>query len=345
MKIIDFFSGEHVSMCRVARDAGDAMGIRLSTRLAQSVRRSRAHHLAIALAMALAVTAAGGTPACAQASNGKQNGDVPEVPGDDIFGFTSATDVGEKGDLGFANELNGFRGKREGKYLWLSDKMELGYTFAENWWIAGSAFVSYNRSQGVPDLPERDATSFEGFSFEIKHRVLERSVVNPLAVTLAIEPFRSWIDIADGTGVRTDGYGAAFKFLADAVIVPDRVYFGFNAVWVPFRQQLPEDRGFWHEGSGTSLSAALTLQPIKNLFVGAEIRQLVSYDGTHFNERLGYAYYLGPTLLWKITDTIAFNATWQPQIAGRSIDNPTLRYDLDNFDRSQFRFKLAVSLN
>jgi hypothetical protein len=324
---------------------GGVMGTGLSARFANPARRSRTLRLVPALALLLAVATTGTAPARAQASNDRQSSDVAEVPGDDIFGFTSATDVGDKGDLGFANELTGFRGKRDGRYLWLSDKMELGYTFAENWWIAGSAFVSYNRSHGVPDLPERDATSFEGFSFEIKHRVLERSVANPLAVTLAIEPFRSWIDIADGTGVRTDGYGAAFKILADAVIVPDRIYFGFNAVWVPFRQQLPEDRGFWHEGSGTSLSAALTFQPIKNLFVGAELRQLVNYDGTHFNERLGYAYYLGPTLLWKITDKIAFNATWQPQIAGRSSDNPTLRYDLDNFDRGQFRFKLAVSLN
>ena len=30
---------------------------------------------------------------------------------------------------------------------------------------------------------------------------------------------------------------------------------------------------------------------------------------------------------------------------GRSADNPTLRYDLDNFERAQFRFKLAVGLN
>jgi len=326
------------------------MGTRLSARFASATRRHGILRLAPPFALILAVSAAGILQARAQASSGKDNGNqhgagIAEVPGEDIFGFTSATDVGDKGDLGFANELNGFRGKREGSYRWLSNKMELGYTFAENWWIAGSAFISHNRIHGVPDLPERDATAFEGLSFEIKHRVVERSESNPFAVTLSIEPFRSWIDIADGTGVRTDGYGAAFKFLADAVIVPNRVYFGFNAAWAPIRQQLPDDRSVWLEGSATSLSTALTIQPIRNLFVGAEVRQLVNYGGTFFDERVGYAYYLGPTLLWKITDKIAFNATWQPQIYGRSAGNPDQRYDLDNFERAQFRFKLAVGLD
>jgi hypothetical protein len=324
----------------MAHDAGGVVGAGLSTRFASAAGRNSMHRLVAAFALALAFSAAGTATARAQASSGTDagkptNNTIPEVPGD----------VGNKGDLGFANELTGSRGKREGSYRWLSNKMELGYTFAENWWIAGSAFISYNRVHGVPDLPERDATAFEGLSFEIKHRVIERSLSNPFAVTLSIEPFRSWIDIADGTGMRADGYGAAFKIYTDAVIVPDRIYWAFNAVWLPFRQQATDDRSVWWEGSATSLSTALTFQPLKNLFVDAEVRQLVNYGSTFFDERLGYAYYLGPTLLWKITDKIAFNATWQPQIAGHSIYNPTLRYDLDNFDRAQFRFKLAVSLN
>jgi hypothetical protein len=40
--------------------------------------------------------------------------DVPEVPGDDIFGFTDPTDVGHPGDTTFANENDGRWGKRSG---------------------------------------------------------------------------------------------------------------------------------------------------------------------------------------------------------------------------------------
>ena len=53
--------------------------------------------------------------------------------------------------------------------------------------------------------------------------------------------------------------------------------------------------------------------------------------------------YVGPTLLWKVTDKVAFNTTFQPQIAGRSTSNPGLRLDLDNFERVQFRAKLNIA--
>jgi hypothetical protein len=294
------------------------------------------------LVICLAISATAPVTADAQPKNGNE---IPDVPGEDIFGITSATGVGDKGDLGFANELNGFRGKRDGSYNVLSNKMELGYTFAENWWIAGSVFIDNHRIRGVTDMDDRDATTFEGLSFEIKNRLIQRSASNPFAVTIAVEPYRSWIDVADGSGRRTDGYGAAFKAYTDAVIVPDRIFWAANFVWLPLRQQSLDDRSIWIEASATSLSTALTFQLSKTLFVGAEMRQLVGYGGTWFNERVGYAYYAGPTLLWKITDKVAFNATWQPQVSGRSIDNPDLRYDLDNFERTQFRAKLSVALN
>ena len=44
-----------------------------------------------------------------QSSPGKE---VLQVPGDDIFGFTSPTDVGKLGDSGFVNENDGRFGKR-----------------------------------------------------------------------------------------------------------------------------------------------------------------------------------------------------------------------------------------
>lgn len=48
-------------------------------------------------------------------------------------------------------------------------------------------------------------------------------------------------------------------------------------------------------------------------------------------------------MLWKVSEKVAFNTTFQPQVAGRSITNSNLHLDLDNFERAQFRAKLAVS--
>lgn len=310
--------------------------------------------MAGAIAMAGAILVAAAAPGAAQGKkngNGSGEGDgFPEVPGDDIFGFTSTTDTGDKGEKGFANELNGFRGKRIGNYQVLSNKMEFSYTPAEDWWVAASGFIANHRINGVAGdhsihgaatIPDINRTQFEGFSAEVQYRVIKRSASNPFALAVAIEPAYAFIDL--GTGQKSEGYGAAFKVLADAVIVKDFLFWGANIVWAPIRSQDIEDRSIWLSTSASQLSAALTFQLSKNLFAGVELRQMAAYGGSFFNERVGYANYLGPTLLWKITDKIAFNATWQPQISGRSIDSPTLRYDLDNFERAQFRFKLVVA--
>jgi hypothetical protein len=321
---------------------GEALrGVRTAIRLAAGV----------ALGMSLLMAAA--SPGAAQGKqNGNGDGEVPEVPGDDIFGFTSTTDTGEKGERAFANELNGFRGVRFGSYNVLSNKMEFSYTPAEDWWVAASAFISSNRISGVTadrtvyggsDIADISKTQFEGFSAEVQYRVIKRSAANPFALAVAVEPAYAFVDL--GTGQRSEGYGAAFKLLADAVVVPDFLYWGANIVWAPMRAQDIDDRSVWLTSSVNQFSSALTMQLGKNLFVGAEVRQMAAYGGSFFTERVGYANYLGPTMLWKITDKIAFNATWQPQVSGRSIDNPTLRYDLDNFQRAQFRFKLVVALN
>ncbi len=156
-------------------------------------------------------------------------------------------------------------------------------------------------------------------------------------------PLYAFTDLSSGQ--KSDAYGAAFKLLVDAVVVPDKIFWAANVIWAPVRSQDIDDRSNWTTSSGGLLMTALTFQLSKSLFVGAEFMQFAAYNGSFFNERSGYAYYLGPTLLWKITDKIVFNTTWQPQIAGRSSDNPNLPYELDTFTRSQFRFKLALQLN
>src|SRR5690606_37089292 len=99
-------SGDHAFDPAKARRGG-VMGTGLSARFASATRRHGILRLAPPFALILAVSAAGILQARAQASSGKDNGNqhgagIAEVPGEDIFGFTSATDVGDKGDLGFA---------------------------------------------------------------------------------------------------------------------------------------------------------------------------------------------------------------------------------------------------
>ena len=75
-----------------------------------------------------------------------------DVPGGDIFGFTSPTDVGETGDRGVALELSNRAAKRDGRYWSPTLKTQFGYTLADDFAIALSPFVTAHRIRKVPDL-------------------------------------------------------------------------------------------------------------------------------------------------------------------------------------------------
>ncbi|ARP99335.1 hypothetical protein [Pseudorhodoplanes sinuspersici] len=278
-----------------------------------------------------------------QATGTNESNSVPEVPSDDIFGFTSPTDVGDVGDLGFANENDGRTGKRDGRYRALDSKFEFSSTPARDWWMAGSFFAAWDRIRNVTDLHANSTSSFDGISFEIERLLVRRSAGNPFAVSLSVEP--RWSRIDPVSGLRSTAYNAQFKIFVDAVVIPEKLYWAANVYFTPQRAQNIIDRSIQLDSSSTFLSTALTFQLSPSLFVGAEARHLTSYNGLWLNERMGYAFYVGPTMAWKITDKIVFNTTWQPQISGRSAINPGLRYDLDNFERTQFRVKLSLGLN
>ncbi len=265
---------------------------------------------------------------------------LPQVPSDDIFGFTSPTDVGKPGDSGFANENDGRFGKRQGRYEALNTKYEFDRTVADDWWVAGSLFGAYYHASDVPGLSDVNHLKFDGLSFEFEHRILDRSGSNPFAVSTSIEP--RWVRIDNVTGLPSNGFGAGLKLFVDAVVLPEKLYWAANLIWWPQREQDPNNRSQWLNSSMTQVSTALTYQISEQIFVGAEVRYLSAFDTAFPDHDIGNALYVGPTMLWKINAKVAFNATFQPQVTGRSIVNPDLNLDLDNFERAQFRAKLAI---
>ena len=91
-------------------------------------------------------------------------------------------------DYEYFNENDGRVGKRQGTYGALRLEFALGYTFADNWWVAGAFFTAVNQSSHVASLPDVDRIGFDGLSNELMHRILERSSNDPFAVTLSVEP-------------------------------------------------------------------------------------------------------------------------------------------------------------
>src|SRR5476649_2605221 len=107
---------------------------------------------------------------------------MAQVPGDDIFGFTTPTDVGKPGESGFANENDGRFGKRQGTYRALNTKYEFSHTVADGWWTAGSLFGAYYHAHDVTGLVDVNQFVFDGLSFEIEHRIVDRSAGQPFCL-------------------------------------------------------------------------------------------------------------------------------------------------------------------
>ena len=278
-----------------------------------------------------------GTMNFGQSSPGK---DVAQVPGDDIFGFTTPTDVGKPGESGFAIENDGRFGKRQGTYGALNTKYEFSHTVADGWWMAGSLFGAYYHAHDVTGLVDVNHLDFDGLSFEIEHRIVDRSAGQPFAVSISVEPRWGRLDFI--AGLPSNSYTAVLKLFVDAPILPDKLYWAANTIWASQRAQDPNNPSQWLDSSATLLSTALTYQISAQLFAGVEVRYFSVFNGAWLNSNIGNALYAGPTMLWKINEKVAFNTTFQPQIAGHSTANPNLNLDLDNFERAQFRAKLSI---
>ena len=258
-----------------------------------------------------------------------------------MFGFTTATDPGNPGDLQYFNENDGRFGKRRGAYFALDQHFALGYTFAPNWWIGAGVFTAWNSANGVAGLPDLTHFRADGASVEFLHRIVERTSANPFAVTLDVEP--RWGLIDSVTGLPSQSYGATAKIFVDAPVRPGSLYWAGNALFTDANAQVPGAASRWAPSSQLELTSAFTWQVNDSLFLGAEARFFTLSDNATLSHEIGRALYLGPTLWWKLTDKIAFNTTPQPQIYGRSTANPGQALDLDNFERAQFRAKLVVS--
>jgi hypothetical protein len=266
--------------------------------------------------------------------------DVADVPSEDIFGFSSPTDVGNTGDTGFANENDGRLGKRSGGYGALNTKYEFSRTLPGDTWVAGSFFGAYYHAINVPGINDVDRFVFDGLSFEIEHRILKRSAGNPFAISLSIEP--RWARSDPVVGQLSNSFGAGLKVFVDAVVVPDKLFWAANLEWDPQAGEDPVNRSRWIGSSTSSASTALALQISPTLFIGAETRYLSSFNSAWLTRNLGNALYLGPTFLWRITEKVSVNVTYQPQVYGHAAGNPA-SLDLDNFERAQFRGKIAVA--
>ena len=284
---------------------------------------------------AMLALAASATAAAAQAPG------PASVPDDSIFGFTSPTGLGKAGDTGVALETTTRSGKGSGRFVSSVAKLEVSRTLTDDLWIAGSGFGLAHRIARVDGLDvDRRVTAFEGLSGEVAVRVLRRTDAFPVAVTLSVEP--GWSRHDGTTGARAEGFASEQKLFVDMPLIADRLFIAANASWLAGVQRGSDPSAAWQRGSGATLSAAISLS-LGSVYVGAEIRSLSAYNGTFLNQQIGRALYAGPNVLWKLNETVSANLAVTPQLTGHARGRPDRTVDLDNFERSQVRAKVAFS--
>jgi len=249
-----------------------------------------------------------------------------------IFGnFTVGSSTGIEGEKAFESENRIDLGKRGGRYGALQSVFEFEYTPNQFTQIEFGPILSAHDIRGVPGLDDRTAAGIGGFEAAFRSVLLDRGAL-PLAVTLAIEPEFHSID--ETSGAHVVNYGLETKLQADAELIKNRLYLGFNLLYEP--ETTRNDLGGWDDESTIGGSVALAWQIIPNVAIGADLWYLRHYDGLTFRTFTGDAVYLGPTLYWKIDRKMLLSAAWETQIAGHEIGMPG-PFDLTDFSQTRAR--------
>jgi hypothetical protein len=199
--------------------------------------------------------------------------------------------------------------------------------------IAGP-IVSYYNIHNVPGLDDRNMVAINGFEAEFRSVLIDRNP-SPIAVTLSLEPEFHSRD--ETSGAKVVNYGLEAKLEADAELIKNRLFWGFNLLYEP--ETTRADLGQWQNESTFGISSALAYQIVPKVVIGADLWYLRHYDGVAFNSFTGDAVYLGPTFYWKIAPKVLMSAAWETQITGHE-PGVSARLDFTDFSRQRARLLL-----
>ncbi len=285
-----------------------------------------------------------------------------DVPGGDIFGFLSPTDLNDPCAFYYAAEITGRAGKRDGSYVAATKKSQFTYVFSQQFSVAVSPFVSafswkdvaVNRGillftgDGV-DRNSLSVTDFDGVSAEASWRPLLRSANQPLSITLSTEP--RWFRRGPVTGYGADGKQIEMKLFAD-IALSESWFAAANIVYGLGTERLDIPNAELQKASALGLLSALTWQPYRNdgatvegVFLGVEARYIAGFAGLALDTKVAEALFAGPTLAIGFKGGSMLNLVWSPQVWGRAQPaSAPGSLDLDTFERHQFRIKFATPL-
>jgi hypothetical protein len=282
----------------------------------------------------LAVLVAGGS---AHGAAGIRADKTGEVDTEHMFGFTEGSDIGEAGEKELEADSTGRFGKFGGSYNTIATALEAKYSFSDRFRLSAVATVAYYDITGVNAIDDRRQGALQSVSFDARFRLLDRGHA-PFGLTLSVEPHRGFAD--EMSGEPGDQYGAEFRVLADRELIPGRLFAALNVSYEPEQTRL-RGSGETLRESTLGIGAALAMQVMPNVFIGAEARNLRHFDGLGLNGFAGQALYIGPTFYATFGERYFVSAAWNVQVWG-PVAGTSGALDLDNFERHHVKLRVGA---
>ena len=225
-----------------------------------------------------------------------------QIDTEHLFGFVIGTDVGNVGDKEMEAETVGGFGKRTGSYAMLVPSIEYEFVPVENLRLAPTILSSYHAISGVADLDDQRQFAFDGLSFDVRHRIIDRSRWGT-GLTINVEPHWGLVD--ETSGQRVQRYGADFAVALDRELVPDRVVAALNLIYKPEVLRMSAS-GMWARETTVGMSAGVMVQVFPGILIGGEGRYLQKYEGINFDNVTGRGLLVGTDSIreaeWAILD-------------------------------------------
>jgi hypothetical protein len=265
----------------------------------------------------------------ARADEVKQ-GDKNAIDSEHIFGFTEGADIGAKGEI----ELESANVARFGRaygYAATDHEFAARYVVADQFRASIGGLIDYRNVGFGPDTPHRAGFDFGGVTSEFRWHPIERTAQSPFGLTLSLAP--EWRRI-DDVGVSTETYAIPLELLADAAIIPGKLFTALNLVWEP---EYKRAANVWGRENDFEISAAAAYAVTPDLLIGGELRHLSFIEqGGESAEAL----FAGPSVYYRLTDTLSIKGAWSFQIPDESAG----RLDLTHFERHQALLFLVKGL-
>jgi hypothetical protein len=254
------------------------------------------------------------------------------------FGFLAGTAVGEVGEKEAQYRLTDRYGKRAGSYNMASHKIEAEFVPARSFGLSLGSYFTQHHIGGVPELSDRHSGRFDGLSLGLKYQLLDRAQA-PFGLAIEAEP--QWRRVDGTSGEPVNEYGGQYWLMLDKELIANRILSVFNLVYEPEASQ-SRVTGLWSHESKLRVGGGLLAVVAPQLSMGVEGRYLLAFDGLGLDRYAGHAFFVGPTVSVKLAEKYWLLATWNIQVAGRSVEESGW-LNLKDFERHQVRFKFGVS--